>query len=75
MEVDSAVKVKIHATLPPLPAPISIHEEETPFPPDKKTLPHLAGTYDWTEMLNDPNFTAASVSSFSHVSLLYDSFY
>lgn len=66
MEVDSAVKVKIHATLPPLPAPISLHEEETPFPPDKKSLPHLAGTYDWTEMLNDPNFTAASVSSFSH---------
>ena len=69
MEVDSVVKVKIHATLPSLPPPITLHEEEIPFPLDKKSLPHLTGTYEWKEMLNESGFTAASVSSFSHVNI------
>uniref|UniRef100_A0A0A9XY93 Polycomb protein Sfmbt n=1 Tax=Lygus hesperus TaxID=30085 RepID=A0A0A9XY93_LYGHE len=74
MEVDTAVKVKIHATLPPQPPPPPIpltpllidDDLPLPFPPSKKSLPHLAWTYEWNEMLSDPNFTAASVSSFIH---------
>lgn len=72
MEVDQDVKVKIHASLPPLPPPIPIttDEEQQPFPPDKRSQPHLNGTYEWLDLLNEPGFAAASVSSFSHVSLI-----
>lgn len=68
MEIDSEVNVRIHASLPPPPPPPPPLEEEPQFPPDKRTQPHLAGTYEWTELLSEEGFTAASVSSFNHVS-------
>lgn len=43
--------------------------DEPIFPPDKKSCPDLAGTFEWDSMLNDPCFSAASVSCFQHVSL------
>ncbi|XP_073989613.1 scm-related gene containing four mbt domains isoform X3 [Rhodnius prolixus] len=66
MEIDSEVNVRIHASLPPPPPPPPPLEEEPQFPPDKRTQPHLAGTYEWTELLSEEGFTAASVSSFNH---------
>ena len=45
-----------------------------PMPPDDPPLPlkrkcaELANTFDWVTQLSDPNFLAASVSCFRHVS-------
>ncbi|XP_014249159.1 polycomb protein Sfmbt isoform X3 [Cimex lectularius] len=66
MAVDTEVRIKIHANLPPVPAPLPVPEDDPLFPPDKKTLPHLVGTYEWIELLADPHFSATSVSSFTH---------
>ena len=40
--------------------------DEPIFPPDKKSCPDLAGTFEWDSMLNDPGFSAAPVSCFQH---------
>ncbi|KAK9507297.1 hypothetical protein O3M35_007184 [Rhynocoris fuscipes] len=67
MEVDNNEShVRFQTSLPPPPPPPPPLEEEPQFPPDKKTQPHLNGTYEWTELLNEEGFTAASVSSFNH---------
>lgn len=40
--------------------------DEPIFPPDKKSRPDLAGTFEWDTKLYDPGFSAAPVSCFQH---------
>ena len=40
--------------------------------PVKRNKTDMDQSYDWAKMLNEPNFVAASVSSFKHVSFLID---
>lgn len=49
--------------VPPIP-PLS--PEEPMFPPDRKSHPELASSFDWASYLNDPNFIAAPVYNFHH---------
>uniref|UniRef100_A0A8D9A729 Polycomb protein Sfmbt n=1 Tax=Cacopsylla melanoneura TaxID=428564 RepID=A0A8D9A729_9HEMI len=49
--------------VPPIP-PLS--PEEPMFPPDRKSHPELASSYDWASRLNDPTFVAAPVYNFQH---------
>ncbi|XP_075224784.1 polycomb protein Sfmbt-like isoform X3 [Lycorma delicatula] len=67
----SAVKLeldmeKLASLLPPPPPVIPVTAEECPFPPDKKSLPDLENTYEWTPQLSEPGFIAAPVSCFKH---------
>ncbi|XP_039283703.1 polycomb protein Sfmbt isoform X2 [Nilaparvata lugens] len=55
---------KLAKLLPP-PPPLQPMEER-PFPPDKKTMPDLINTYEWTPQLSQPDFIAAPVSCFKH---------
>ncbi|KAL1139424.1 hypothetical protein AAG570_006408 [Ranatra chinensis] len=67
MNMGQVNTIKVHHNLPPLPPPPPpLPEDEPLFPPDKKTQSHLVGTYEWIDMLSDPDFTAAPVSAFAH---------
>lgn len=59
MDMDRLAKL-----LPP-PPPLQPMEER-PFPPDKKTVPDLINTYEWTHQLSQAGFIAAPVSCFKH---------
>jgi hypothetical protein len=68
MEIEQeTVNTRVHHNIPPLPPPPPLPEDEPPFPPDKKSLSHLVGTYEWKSLLTEPGFTAAPVSAFYHV--------
>lgn len=55
---------------PQIPPPIPLFlPDEPPFPPDKKLNSELQQSYNWSLQLNDPEFQAAPVSNFKHVSL------
>lgn len=65
MQVDPPSKPNICQIPPPLPL---LLPDEPPFPPDKKLNSELLQSYDWLPQLNDPEFEAAPVFNFKHVS-------
>ncbi|KAE8752631.1 hypothetical protein FOCC_FOCC000753 [Frankliniella occidentalis] len=61
--LSSNATTRPYSAFTPLP-PLQL--DEPIFPPDKKSCPDLAGTFEWDSMLNDPGFSAAPVSCFQH---------
>lgn len=61
--LSSSTPARPYPAFSPLP-PLQL--DEPIFPPDKKSCPDLAGTFEWDSVLNEPNFVAAPVACFQH---------